>query len=184
MEMTSICQSCATIFQQQISIYWVLRSIITQMEERALWLRVGQKLWWGYLPHQSPTHPQYHIVMLIDLNPTNFPLAHNVACIDHGREPRLWSELAKHQLDFKDSWKEVQKSLSQHLLGFVWPWISAQEEFKFDFKVMQSMCCMCIGKDANTKLIEAPEGAIVTSLEAWCFYEKSTGVDGWAQSNW
>ncbi len=73
------------------------------------------------LPHQSPSHPLHNIVISIDLNVTNLPLVCNVSCTDYEREtirPRLCSDLEKHQLDFKDSWKEAQTNLGRHSLGF------------------------------------------------------------------
>ncbi len=69
------------------------------------------------LPHQLTSHTLHNISIPINLNATNLLPVHNVSCTDYKREtigPRLRSALAKHQLDFKDSWKEAQTALSRH----------------------------------------------------------------------
>ena len=50
---------------------------------------------------------------------------------------------------FKESWNATHTALSRHSLGFARNWNNTNEEFEFESKAMQTMCCLCVGDDAN-----------------------------------
>ena len=52
----------------------------------------------------------------------------------------------------RESWKAAQTAQIRCEVGLTRHWNNDTDDFDYEYRVMQQMCCPCVGDDANVNL--------------------------------